>query len=92
MAAGYSAQLLGGASVATSIGWFGGTNPSLAWTSRGLARVVSSADSSVVIVYNDGYGGSVVPLSWEYASEVANLVAMAWISAGTSLPRGPLAI
>jgi hypothetical protein len=52
VAAGYSAQLLGGASVATSIGWFGSTGPSLVWTSRSLVRVASSSDSTIAIVHN----------------------------------------
>jgi hypothetical protein len=52
VAAGYPSQLLGGASVATSIGWFGSTGPSLVWTSRGLVRVASSSDSTIAIVHN----------------------------------------
>src|SRR6516165_2677861 len=55
-------------------------------------RVIARAtrpDVSIAIVHTHGHGGSGVTLSWCCAAEVPNLVAIAWRSAWTTLPRGP---
>jgi hypothetical protein len=57
---------------------------------RCFARVGHIGDASIASVHNYEHGGSGVTLACGCAAKVTNLVAMAWRSARTTLPREPL--